>query len=83
LENWNKKGVKELAQISKLDEEHVKDSAAKAANAANASTAGKEYQKPQQPRPSSQNRFNAFPQRSYTEADYSSMEQKLLQKKMN
>lgn len=83
LENWNKKGVKELAQISKLDEEHVKDSAAKAANAANASTAGKEYQKPQPPRPSSQNRFNAFPQRSYTEADYSSMEQKLLQKKMN
>ncbi len=86
LENWHKKGVKELAQISKLDEEHQKDSAANntAANsaAANART-NKDYKKDAQPRPSSQNRFNAFPQRSYTEADYSSMEQKLLQKKMN
>lgn len=89
LENWNKKGVKELAQISKLDEEHVKEMAVNAAKSANANQAGKEYNKPTQPRPSSQarpsaqNRFNAFPQRSYTEADYSSMEQKLLKKKMN
>ncbi|SHO48188.1 DnaD domain protein [Anaerocolumna xylanovorans] len=77
LENWHKKGVKELSQISKLDKEHATD-------AAKASTAVNNYNKaPQQPRPSSQNRFNAFPQRSYTDADYSSMEQKLLQKKMN
>lgn len=81
LENWHKKGVTELSQISRLDKEHSKDAAA---NTANTNTAAKNYNKaPQQPRPSSQNRFNAFPQRSYTEADYSSMEQKLLQKKMN
>lgn len=81
LENWHKKGVKELAQISKLDEEHQKDAAAGSA-AANARS-NKDFKKDVTPRPSSQNRFNAFPQRSYTEADYSSMEQKLLQKKMN
>lgn len=81
LENWNKKSVKELSQISKLDEEH----AAKASNSAasSAGTTGKNYTKPTGSRPASPNRFNAFPQRSYTEADYSSMEQKLLQKKMN
>lgn len=81
LENWNKKGVKELSQISKLDEEHSKDKAANAAKATamSATSSGK----PVQPRPAAPNRFNAFPQRSYTEADYSSMEQKLLQKKMN
>jgi DnaD/phage-associated family protein len=81
LENWNKKGVKELSQISKLDEEHSKDKAANAAkvSAIAANNAGKSAQ----PRPAAPNRFNAFPQRSYTEADYSSMEQKLLQKKMN
>lgn len=81
LENWNKKGVKELSQISKLDEEHSKDKAANAAKAAamTAANSGKSAK----PQTAAQNRFNAFPQRSYTEADYSSMEQKLLQKKMN
>lgn len=89
LENWHKKGVKELSQISKLDEEHSRDMARNSAKSTNAApsapgAAGKNYNnKAPQPRPSSQNRFNAFPQRSYTEADYSSMEQKLLQKKMN
>ncbi len=81
LENWNKKGVKELSQISKLDEEHSKDKAANAAKAA--AVAAANSGKPAKPQTAAPNRFNAFPQRSYTEADYSSMEQKLLQKKMN
>ncbi len=70
LENWFKKDVKELSHISRLDEEHSKFVAAKANN--NNSNAV--------PKPSANNRFNAFPQRTYTEEDYSSMEQRLLRK---
>lgn len=71
LENWFKKGVKDMATISKLDEEHSKASAAKQNN-----------QKPKpQVKPSTTNRFNAFPQRTYSDEDYSSMEQRLLHKK--
>ncbi len=69
LENWHKKSVKELSEIAKLDEEHIKNAASKANNKP-AATA----------KPSPSNRFNAFPQRAYTEEDYSSMEQKLLHK---
>ncbi len=68
LENWYKKGVKEPAQISQLDEEHIKTTAMKANS------------KPVAAKPSPSNRFNAFPQRTYTEEDYSSMEQRLLHK---
>lgn len=70
LENWFKKEVKELSQISKLDEEHSKYAAAKSNGNAPVPAA----------KPSSNNRFNAFPQRTYTEEDYSSMEQRLLHK---
>jgi DnaD/phage-associated family protein len=69
LENWSKKGVKELSQVTKLDEEHSKNAAK--ATAAKTSPVAKIP---------SNNRFNAFPQRTYTEEDYSSMEQKLLHK---
>jgi len=69
LENWNKKGVKELSHIAPLDAEHQKLSAARASQAKTAP----------QPKPTN-NRFNAFPQRTYTEEDYSSMEQRLLHK---
>lgn len=69
LENWSKKGIKEFSQIAKLDEEHVKNVAAKE-NQAKANTAA----------PAPNNRFNAFPQRTYTKEDYSSMEQRLLHK---
>ncbi|BCJ92621.1 DNA replication protein DnaD [Anaerocolumna cellulosilytica] len=69
LENWNKKGVKELSNIAPLDAEHQKLSAARA---------GQVKAAPQQ-KPAN-NRFNAFPQRTYTEEDYSSMEQRLLHK---
>jgi DnaD/phage-associated family protein len=71
LENWFKKGVKDMSTINKLDEEHSKASAAKQNN-----------QKPKsQIKPSPNNRFNAFPQRTYSDEDYSSMEQRLLHKK--
>lgn len=69
LENWHKKGVKELAQITRLDEEHSKIAAMKTGNKQAAAA-----------KPSPSNRFNAFPQRTYTEEDYSSMEQRLLHK---
>ncbi|QHQ60472.1 DnaD domain protein [Anaerocolumna sedimenticola] len=70
LENWHKKGVKELSQISHLDEEHQKIAAIKANNKPAALNT----------KPSPGNRFNAFPQRTYTDEDYSSMEQRLLHK---
>lgn len=70
LENWFKKGVKDISQLSKLDEEHSKSAAAKQA-AVKPGTATKA---------SAGNRFNAFPQRSYSSEDYSSMEQRLLHK---
>ncbi len=69
LENWHKKDVRELAQITRLDEEHSKNAALKANNKSGTA-----------PKPSQNNRFNAFPQRTYTEEDYSSMEQRLLHK---
>ncbi len=69
LENWHKKDAKDLAQISRLDEEHSKTAALKANNRPAAAA-----------KPSPGNRFNAFPQRTYTEEDYSSMEQRLLHK---
>lgn len=69
LENWHKKGAKELSQITKLDEEHSKLAAIKNSNKPAAAA-----------KPSPTNRFNAFPQRTYTEEDYSSMEQRLLHK---
>lgn len=71
LENWFKKGVKDISTISKLDEEHSKAAAIKQNN---------QKQKPAV-KPSSTNRFNAFPQRTYSDEDYSSMEQRLLHKK--
>lgn len=70
LENWHKKGAKDLSQITKLDEEHSKIAAMKSNNKPPAAAA----------KPSPTNRFNAFPQRTYTEEDYSSMEQRLLHK---
>lgn len=70
LENWFKKGVKEIGQIAQLDEEHAKSAGAKAGNAKTAPGA----------KASAGNRFNAFPQRTYSNEDYSSMERRLLHK---
>ncbi len=69
LENWYKKGVKELSHVASLDEDHKR----MAATRSNNKTA-------QSAKASPNNRFNAFPQRNYTEDDYNSLEQKLLEK---
>lgn len=68
LENWWKKGVSKLTDIKKLDEEYKASVSQKNVSGGN--------QRPQGT--SSNNKFNAFPQRQYSEADYSSLEQKLL-----
>lgn len=73
LESWFKKGAKTLQEVNKLDEEHLKLSKTRAANQTKAGTAPKAT-------PNPNNRFNAFPQRAYTNEDYSSMEQRLLHK---
>lgn len=67
LENWHKKGVKLFTDIAKLDEVHTKSVA-------------KTYDKQTVSSKAAPNRFNAFPQRNYTKEDYSSMEQRLLNK---
>lgn len=68
LETWFKKGVKDQADIKRLDEEfnkgnHIHDSSRTSA-----------VNKP------STNKFNQFPQRNYTAKDYAELERKLLNK---
>lgn len=69
LENWFKKGVTTLKEITVLDEAHAKQSAINAANKLTAAT--------KQPA-AANNKFNAFPQRKYSDEDFLSMEQRLL-----
>lgn len=66
LENWTKSGVKHLGDITRLDEEHSKKNV-------------KSQPRSSQPKATT-NKFNSFPQRSYTNEDYSSLEQRLLNK---
>lgn len=66
LNNWHKKGVKTLDDIKKLDSEF------------NASRTNKLA--PPETQQKSPNRFNAFPQRSYSQEDYSNMEKELLRR---
>lgn len=70
LENWMKKGVKNKADILKLDEDHNNKASARNQNNNIAADRPK----------NENNRFNSFPQRNYTASDYSSLEQKLLNK---
>ena len=67
LENWHKKGVNNLSDLTVLDEEHIKQVNTAATNKQMASKQG-----------SGTNRFNAFPQRTYSTEDIESMEQRLL-----
>lgn len=69
IESWHKAGVKKFADIAKLDSLHTKNSTSKATPNTTAATKNK-------------NKFNAFPQRSYTSKDYSEMEKKLLEKRL-
>ena len=65
LETWFKKGVKNKADIARLDEEFSK---------------GKNKNKVTPMVKQSSNRFNQFPQRSYTAKDYANIEKKLINK---
>lgn len=69
LEKWSTKGVRTQKDIDKLDEEHKRTTSEKlAASSSKKTTAPKQ----------STNKFNAFPQREYSKADYSDLEQKLM-----
>ena len=70
LRTWHEKGVTSLSDIAKLDEEHAK-TFKKPVNQTTNQTATR----PQN------NRFNAFPQREYSNDDISSLEQQLLNRK--
>lgn len=72
LESWHKAGVRQKSDIAALDSEFARQNAAK-----------EKAQQTQRttPAPAANNRFNSFPQRKYTAADYSSMEERLLQNK--
>lgn len=76
LENWHKHGVKHLSDIKKLDEAHTKSTRNQQAQG----SAHGQVNTTQKPIKNNNNRFNAFPQRNYTQEDYSSMEEKLLNK---
>lgn len=64
LENWHRKGIRTKQDIQKADQIHSQ-------NAARTTYTGGQ-------KAGANNRFNAFPQRNYSGEDYSSMEQKLL-----
>lgn len=69
LENWHNKGVKRKEDIDILDKKHNDKAASYQAQKAQTNVA-----------PKSTNQFNAFPQRSYSKEDFSSLEQRLLNK---
>lgn len=68
LERWSTKGVKTPNDIARADEEFKKMSAERVTTATKKPVAHKQ----------TTNKFNAFPQREYSSADYSSLEQKLM-----
>ncbi len=66
LESWNRKKVTTMADITKLDADHIKAAPVKA---------------PVNKRPAqSTNTFNRFPQRNYSKEDFDAIEQRLLKK---
>jgi len=69
LDSWRKKGVQELNDISRLDQER-----------ADQRTRTISFPMEKRPVKQANNRFNQFPQRAYSEEDYASMEQLLLSK---
>ncbi|MDF2540820.1 MAG: hypothetical protein K0S47_538 [Herbinix sp.] len=69
LETWFKKGAKSLADISRLDEEFTKGHKHQDS-----------YPKVTPPAKPSTNKFNQFPQRTYSAQDYADLERKLLNK---
>ena len=75
IENWHNNKVTSLSEVNNLDEEHAKKTS-KSSNSGD--NINKDYKGSKN---SNNNRFNAFPQRTYSKEDYSSLEQKLLHKK--
>ncbi len=73
LETWFKKNVKGMADIARLDEEFSKSSNNIAGKNLDMN---KSTPKPQ----AAPNKFNQFPQRTYTAQDYAELERKLLNK---
>lgn len=69
LETWYKKGAKSLADINRLDEEFSKSSKINDMKKGNSAA-----------KPNVNNRFNQFPQRTYSAQDYAELERKLLSK---
>jgi DnaD/phage-associated family protein len=69
LETWFKKDVKSHTDIERLDEEFSKSSKSNETKKSAAAT-----------KPASPNKFNQFPQRTYTAKDYAELERKLLNK---
>lgn len=74
LESWKKNGVHHLSDIKTLDAKHETHSKQSKNNTAIANAV--QTIKP----PAKTNAFHAFPQRSYSQDDYSSLEKKLLEK---
>lgn len=68
IENWHKHNVKQRSDIDKLDATH--------------SQRAKQYaaKKQQEEKPRTSNQFNSFQQRNYSKEDFSSLEQRLLNK---
>ena len=94
-ENWKKEGVVRYSDIAACDARHAQKAANARGNGGSgaADSAGTRDASgrpsagtngsgnPNGSAPRSSNKFNAFPQRSYSGEDFSSMEQRLLQKK--
>lgn len=68
LETWFKKGAKTMADIARLDEEFAKGNRARNVNKVTPMIK------------QSSNKFNQFPQRTYTAKDYAEIERKLINK---
>ena len=73
LENWHKKGIKTKQDILLADQIHNQNTARAAAKT----------ESPSRAVPKSNNRFNAFPQRTYSGEEFSSIEQRLLNRSGN
>lgn len=73
LEAWFEKGVKNIADIQKLDELYNNNPT----NIYNKTSTTTSSEKPVI---NSSNKFSAFPQRTYSKEDYSTLEQRLLNK---
>ena len=78
LEIWYTKGVKSPDDIKRLDSEFnaIKTAKAQQASGSFGGTSAQTGSTPSQK--SSSNRFNAFPQRNYTQEDYAEIEKRML-----